>query len=119
MVTKNNGEKITGIILTKYFFSSDFPIAASSPHYYARNFTMANKISGLHPDREKHYSYTIAEPTLGIPIDQRARTQSNLVIPPLTGFSNDIQKFSNMILPMFWIEYVSTVNNSNVFKLLR
>lgn len=67
---------------------------------------MAKKISGMHPDHDKHYSYTIAEPILGIPIDQRARTQSNLVIPHLTGFPADIQKFSEMILPMFWIEYV-------------
>lgn len=84
---------------------NDFPVAATSPHYFARNLSMAKKISGLSPDREKHYSYTIADPTLGIPIDQRARTQSNLVIPELSGFSDNIQKFSNMILPMFWIEY--------------
>lgn len=85
----------------------DFPVAATSPHYFARNLSMAKKISGMCPNREKHYSYAIAEPTLGIPIDQRARTQSNLVIPKLNGFSEDIQRFSNMILPMFWIEYVS------------
>ncbi|XP_001660150.2 platelet glycoprotein 4 isoform X1 [Aedes aegypti] len=96
-----------------------FPIAATSPHYYARNFTMANKISGMQPNREKHYSYTIAEPTLGIPIDQRARTQSNLVIPSLTGFSNDIQKFSNMILPMFWIEYHQNELPLRIINLIR
>ncbi|XP_062544894.1 scavenger receptor class B member 1 isoform X2 [Armigeres subalbatus] len=89
---------------------NDFPIAATSPHYFARNISMAKKISGMHPDHDKHYSYTIAEPILGIPIDQRARTQSNLVIPHLTGFPADIQKFSEMILPMFWIEYISHRN---------
>ncbi|XP_058834841.1 platelet glycoprotein 4 isoform X2 [Topomyia yanbarensis] len=83
----------------------DFPVAATSPHYYARNLSLAHKISGMTPNREKHYSYIIADPTFGIPIDQCARTQSNLVLPELAGFSKEILSFSNMILPMFWIEY--------------
>ena len=59
----------------------------------------------MQPDYEKHHSYIIADPVFGIPFEQSARVQSNIVIPRITGFTNDIQKFSEMILPMFWIEY--------------
>ncbi|XP_053686455.1 scavenger receptor class B member 1-like [Sabethes cyaneus] len=83
----------------------DFPVAATSPHYFARNLSRAQKISGMMPDRDKHYSYIIADPSFGIPLDQCARTQSNLVLPRVNGFSDEIMKFSGMILPMFWIEY--------------
>lgn len=104
---------------------NDFPIAATSPHYFARNLSMAKKISGMRPDREKHYSYAIADPYLGIPMDQSARTQSNLVIPELSGFSDGIQKFSNMVLPMFWIEYHQNglppriVNSIRLFHIIK
>ncbi|XP_058457952.1 platelet glycoprotein 4 isoform X2 [Malaya genurostris] len=83
----------------------DFPVVATSPHFYARNFSKAYKVSGMTPNREKHYSYIIADPSFGIPIDQCARTQSNLVLPELSGFPDDILRFSNMVLPMLWIEY--------------
>lgn len=37
-------------------------------------------------------------------MESRARSQSNLVIRPLSGFPR-IKKFSNTIIPMFWAEY--------------
>lgn len=43
---------------------------------------------------------------MGVPIDQCARSQSNVVTPQFVGFSNEIQLFSNMAIPTFWIEYV-------------
>ncbi|XP_055537625.1 scavenger receptor class B member 1 isoform X2 [Wyeomyia smithii] len=82
-----------------------FPVAATSPHYFARNLSRAQKISGMAPNRDKHNSYIIADPSFGIPLDQCARTQSNLVLPEMSGFSDEIMKFSEMIVPMFWIEY--------------
>lgn len=84
----------------------DVPIVATSPHFYARNFSNAHKITGMIPDREKQHSYAIVDPSFGIPLDQCARTQTNLAIPELTGYSADIKRFSDMIIPMFWIEYV-------------
>ncbi|XP_314344.6 scavenger receptor class B member 1 isoform X1 [Anopheles gambiae] len=85
--------------------SHDVPIVATSPHFYARNFSNAHKITGMIPDREKQHSYAIVDPSFGIPLDQCARTQTNLAIPELTGYSADIKRFSDMIIPMFWIEY--------------
>lgn len=61
------------------------------------------KLEGLHPDQEKHESYAIIEPTLGVPLNQRATSQSNVVTKDLSGFKTDIAKFSNMVIPMFWL----------------
>jgi len=44
----------------------------------------------------------------GVPVESKARSQSNLIMHPTSGFSN-IDKFSNMTIPMFWAEYVRTI----------
>lgn len=78
------------------------------PHFYGRRpVKLIDRIQGLSPSKEKHGSYIIAEPKMGVPIDQCARSQSNVITPSLTGFHHDIQQFSNMAIPTFWIEYVS------------
>lgn len=87
------------------------PFAASNPHFYGRYpNALTQKVEGFKPDRERHQSFIIVEPVMGVPIDQSARSQSNVIIPRLTGFSEDIQRFSDMALPTFWVEYVSTVH---------
>lgn len=48
-------------------------------------------------------------------MESRARSQSNLVIRNLNGFSNQFHKFSNTIVPMFWAEYVRNFFNSLFF----
>lgn len=67
----------------------------------------------MEPDKRKHGSYTIIEPIMGIPLDQSAKSQSNLILPDLSGFHDDYSKFSNMVLPLFWMQYV---NNLIAFK---
>jgi len=41
-------------------------------------------------------------------MESSARSQSNLVVRPLHGFSK-VQIFSNLTIPMFWAEYVSKI----------
>lgn len=60
----------------------------------------------MEPDKDKHGSYAIIEPITGFPLEEVARVQSNLIIPNLQGYTADIERFSNMILPGFWVEYV-------------
>lgn len=86
----------------------DQPIVASFPHFNARPGKFMEKLDGLHPDPDKHTSYTILEPTLGVPLTQRAVSQSNIVTGDLSRFKSDISKFSDMVIPMFWLEYVRT-----------
>lgn len=82
------------------------PVAASSPHFFGREELYKDTIDGLHPTYDQHVSYIILEPTLGIPIRQCAKSQSNLVIPNLRGLSIDLARFSDMVLPLFWLQYV-------------
>lgn len=44
---------------------------------------------------------------MGIPLRQCAKSQSNLVIPDLRGLTSDLARFSDMVLPLFWLQYVS------------
>lgn len=39
-------------------------------------------------------------------MESRARSQSNLVMRPVSGIKR-IEKFSDMYIPIFWAEYVS------------
>lgn len=88
--------------------STDIPLVASHPHFYGRKpAKLADKIIGLSPNIDDHGSWIIAEPVTGVPIDQCARSQSNVVTPKFYGFLNEIQLFSNMAVPIFWVEYVS------------
>lgn len=86
-----------------------YPFAASNPHFYQRTGKWADRIQGLNPNAEAHGSYTILEPQTGAPLVQIARSQSNLVIPKLEGFHDDFTKFSNLVVPIFWAEYVRLV----------
>lgn len=84
------------------------PFAASNPHFYGRYPNrLTEKLDGFKPDKDKHQSFIIIEPVMGVPIDQSARSQSNVVIPELYGFRAEVQRFSNMALPTFWVEFVS------------
>ncbi|XP_063700813.1 lysosome membrane protein 2-like [Culicoides brevitarsis] len=83
----------------------NFPVAASKPHFYGRNGSWMEKLSGLSPKRELHDSYVIVEPQMGTPIDQVARSQSNLIIKQLSvAYPLKMRLFSDTILPMFWVE---------------
>lgn len=90
------------------------PLAASNPHFYGRYPNeLTKKLEGFNPIKDKHQSFIIVEPTMGVPIDQSARSQSNVILPELHGFNDDIARFSNMALPTFWVEYV------NIFYFLK
>lgn len=96
----------TSITLKCFVLIVDQPIVASFPHFYARAGNFTDKLEGLHPDPNKHTSYSIIEPVLGVPLHQRAVSQSNVVTRNLKSFKRDISKFSDMVLPMFWMEFV-------------
>lgn len=90
---------------------SDQPFVASFPHFTFRPGNFTDKIEGMRPDPEKHSSYIILEPTLGVPLNQRATSQSNIVTKDLSSFKADIARFSNMVIPLAWLEYVSKMKS--------
>uniref|UniRef100_A0A1B0DID6 Uncharacterized protein n=1 Tax=Phlebotomus papatasi TaxID=29031 RepID=A0A1B0DID6_PHLPP len=94
----------------------DFPIVVSNPHFLNRSGEWMRKIEGMQPNKEDHESYVILEPLLGVPLKECARSQSNIFIHKLSGFSNpDLQKFSDMVVPMFWGDVVSRIIFTHFF----
>ncbi|KAG4072531.1 hypothetical protein HA402_004620 [Bradysia odoriphaga] len=100
-----HGELPNGLTdVSKCYFN--MPFAASQPHFYGRTEEFAKKFEGLSANEENHSCFTIVEPTIGAPMIQAARSQVNLVIPKFGSlFEKDYQLFSDMILPMFWLEF--------------
>lgn len=99
-------------------YLSDLPIAASNPHFLHRQGKWMEKIIGLNASIDNHESYIMVEPITGVPVNQCARSQSNLVVKKLNGFPTDIQKFSDMIVPMFWAEYHQSTLTSLITTLV-
>ncbi|KAL7046309.1 hypothetical protein ACKWTF_002538 [Chironomus riparius] len=89
--------------VSKCFF--DQPIAASFPHFCKRSGPWDKYIEGLSPNESIHDSYTIVEPNYGVPMKQKAVSQSNVILKDLSSYKSDFARFSNMIIPMFWLEY--------------
>ncbi|XP_034234231.1 scavenger receptor class B member 1-like [Thrips palmi] len=81
----------------------DFPIAASMPHFYSSPH-LHELVGGMQPNRSKHHSYVIVEPTTGVPMNAAARSQSNLIVHDVSGITK-VARFSNQVIPMFWAEY--------------
>lgn len=64
-------------------------------------------MEGFTPSKDKHGSFTIIEPITGVPVEQIARSQSNMVLPKLVNLGNNIDRLSGAVIPMVWMEYVS------------
>lgn len=93
------------------------PIAISPPHFYGYNGSWNNYLKGLSPKQEDHDSFMIMEPKMGVRLKTVVRIQTNLVLPELQQTS-DVNKFSKMIIPQMWMEYVSFVQLLSIFWIL-
>ncbi|XP_045529397.1 lysosome membrane protein 2-like [Pieris brassicae] len=82
------------------------PMVASYPHFYTGHPRKDTYVTGLIPDKEKHNSYVLVEPLTGTPFRAVARMQCNIQVQDLSAFSDpNFHKFSNLIIPLSWIEY--------------
>ncbi|XP_074026803.1 platelet glycoprotein 4 isoform X1 [Leptinotarsa decemlineata] len=84
----------------------DTAIGASFPHFLYGDEELSHHVDGLEPDKEKHESYVIIEPRTGVPLNGAARSQINLVVKNMNGFNDKVKKFSNLSIPLVWIEYI-------------
>ncbi|CAG9815054.1 unnamed protein product [Phaedon cochleariae] len=84
----------------------DTAIATSFPHFLHGSEEIKKYVDGLEPDPQKHRSYIDLEPETGIPMYGGARAQLNLVVKDMKGFNDKIRKFSNIAIPLLWLEYV-------------
>ncbi|VVC98854.1 unnamed protein product [Leptidea sinapis] len=81
-------------------------MVASYPHFYTGLPHRNKYVTGLKPDKEKHNSYVLVEPLTGTPFRALARMQCNLRVQNLSVFHGDnYDKFSELIIPLTWIEY--------------
>jgi CD36 family len=85
---------------------TDQPFVASMPHFSNTPGPWDKYLEGLQPNATIHQSYSIIEPTLGVPLNQKAVSQCNIYLKDLSGFKSDFAKFSNKVIPTFWLEYV-------------
>jgi hypothetical protein len=98
----------------------DQPIVASFPHFCNTSGPWNDYLDGLTKTCNDtiHQSYTIIEPTFGTPLRQRAISQCNVMLKDLRSFKPDFARFSNMIIPMVWMEYVSYESKNIINKYL-
>lgn len=89
--------------VSKCFFN--IPVAIGFPHFLNADPVAKTYVDGLKPTVEQHGSYIHIEPITGVPLESKARMQANLVLRDLSDFNEDIEPFSNIILPLFWLEY--------------
>ncbi|XP_071057224.1 scavenger receptor class B member 1 isoform X1 [Onthophagus taurus] len=83
-----------------------FPLAGSFPHFLYGNQQLQRQVLGLTPQEAAHRSYVIVEPITGLPLEEKAMIQLNIHVKSLSGFNNNVlNKFSDSIVPMFWLEF--------------
>ncbi|BES94669.1 Scavenger receptor class B [Nesidiocoris tenuis] len=80
-----------------------FPIALSYPHFLDVSPTVFDKVEGLHPDQAKHSSQFIINEESGLPLKVSVKMQINMAFGDLSKMAI-VTPFSNMVLPMLWIE---------------
>ncbi|XP_050311695.1 lysosome membrane protein 2-like isoform X2 [Anthonomus grandis grandis] len=84
---------------------SNYPFAASFPHFMVAEPIVFNKLKGLRPEEEKHKSFLLLEKMSGIPMGGRAIFQINAIFKDMSGFSPELKRFSNMYLPFAYVGY--------------
>ncbi|KAL1502498.1 hypothetical protein ABEB36_007634 [Hypothenemus hampei] len=84
---------------------SNYPFAASFPHFMGADSIVSARIKGLKPDIKKHGSYLTAERLSGVPLKGRAVFQVNLVFNKIYGFGEKLRRFTDLYMPISYISY--------------
>ncbi|XP_044262686.1 uncharacterized protein LOC123010073 [Tribolium madens] len=96
-----NGECVPYGMVNLSTTRHQFPIFLSLPHFFQADSYYLDLIDGLKPDKNKHESMLIIEPTTGIPIEMRAKAQLNLLIRPVEGIPL-VENTRKIFVPVFW-----------------
>ncbi|XP_067629010.1 scavenger receptor class B member 1 isoform X2 [Eurosta solidaginis] len=96
---------------------NDVPAAFSKPHFYYTTYNWSEHFEGLFPNSIDHETTVVIEPISGIPIEERYKFQSNIPLPDMSGYSREMQRFSEMVIPAYWYEYVFLHKTANGQKL--
>ena len=84
------------------------PVYGSLPHFYKADKFYSQNVDGLKPERSKHESYIVLEPTTGIPIEAALRIQLNMLLHPIKNIMV-YEDVPEIYFPLFWIECIATL----------
>lgn len=81
------------------------PVYLSYPHFYDADPSLLEKIDGLKPDKEKHETYFMIQPKLGVPLEGWVRVQLNMKVDRAPNIRiNNVNNFPDMMFPVMWLE---------------
>uniref|UniRef100_A0A1A9ZZ29 Scavenger receptor class B member 1 n=1 Tax=Glossina pallidipes TaxID=7398 RepID=A0A1A9ZZ29_GLOPL len=81
----------------------NIPLAISFPHFFNADPSLLKPFEGLEPNESKHGTEIALQPQLGIPMRVKSRFQVNLAMSDVS-FNGEVQRFRNMVLPIFWLQ---------------
>ncbi|XP_028172465.1 scavenger receptor class B member 1 [Ostrinia furnacalis] len=81
------------------------PVYLSYPHFYEAEPSLLDGFEGLNPRKEKHETYFMIQPKLGVPLEGFVRVQLNLKVDRAPDIRvNNIHRFPDIIFPVMWVE---------------
>ncbi|GJQ71461.1 hypothetical protein Trydic_g11185 [Trypoxylus dichotomus] len=92
------------------------PGFVSQPHFYGADPYYLDKITGLHPSKDKHEMFMVLEPSTGIPLHVEARLQLNILIKPIRSVSL-FEGIPTFHFPVIWFEQKARIPSSLHFLL--
>lgn len=81
------------------------PVYVSNPHFYKTSPELLEAVEGLTPEKEKHESYLIIQPKLGVPLKAKVRAQLNFKVEQSTNVEV-VKNFRDFTFPIMWLEEV-------------
>ncbi|XP_066990954.2 scavenger receptor class B member 1 [Anabrus simplex] len=81
----------------------DAPVYLSNAHFYQADPALLDAVEGLKPEKEKHESYFMISPKLGVPLEGQVRVQLNLKVERSPNI-RAVAKFPNIIFPIVWVQ---------------
>ncbi|KAJ0183011.1 hypothetical protein K1T71_000987 [Dendrolimus kikuchii] len=81
------------------------PVYLSFPHFYDGDPNLLDKVEGLAPKKEKHETYFMIQPKLGVPVEGWVRVQLNMKVDRAPNIRiNNINNFPDIMFPVMWLE---------------
>lgn len=94
------------------------PIALSRTHFLNSDPRLYEKIDGMRPDPKKHDSTFVVDPKMGLELATQLSLQLNMVLGDIS-FSSSGNRFSNMTVPIAYIQVVQPEVFDNFKALLK
>lgn len=81
------------------------PVYVSNPHFWKTSPELLEAVEGLQPDPEKHESFLLIQPKLGVPLKATVRAQMNFKVEQ-SNHVDAVKNFRDFTFPVMWMEEV-------------